>query len=347
MAYMQTKGMWGRALAVVAVVVGLSACTSPDDTAVAESNVTEWDASIPHIVPQPVYEYLQKNGWGDYHLVFHMSRRFFVGGKGLRDWLEEQNEPYANLQEGDAMSGLEFLAMHRAMIEHLREKFGDVRVENDSAYETFSDVLDGWNTDEKVSAAIKKYVHGKGLKQFQAALGPANDLAKFESDDAFGLFVQTTLRITYDVDPNDSFERKYSQATETGAGIHNSLHGIFMDSSSPIDVGDPGTNLGNELFWGIHGWIEAKWQAYEKQHERSMWDQEAYAQQMEKFGLHMQLHDGTDGHDQSKALAAAVRGLQEEDPDYLNELFANQVKCDALDDTTLMEDCVASDSGAE
>ena len=57
-----------------------------------------------------------------------MSRRWFIAGDRTRQWLDGLNESYADLQEGDPGGGIEFLAMHRAMIEHLDGKFGDVGI---------------------------------------------------------------------------------------------------------------------------------------------------------------------------------------------------------------------------
>lgn len=74
------------ALALVSTLsFGLSACAveehvdesedvGGDGKADGSPNV-RWDASIKNIVPKNVHEYLEKYQWGDYHIVFHMSRK--------------------------------------------------------------------------------------------------------------------------------------------------------------------------------------------------------------------------------------------------------------------------------
>lgn len=323
--------IWILGLALAASVAGIG-CGDTDETAASsEENISEWNGQVPHIVPKPVFDFLSENQWGDHHLVFHMSRRYFVGGDGVRSWLESQHEKYAELQEGDADNGVEFLAMHQAMIERLREKFGSVKTSGDTGFKTFGKVLDGWNTDAKLLAAIDKYGNGYGKAQLQAALPAVNDFASFETEDEFGLFLQTTLRISYEVDPNDSFKRFYTRDTRAGAGIHNSLHGMFADQSSPVDVGDPQTNLGNQLFWGIHGWIEAKWLAFQKVHVRTAEEQRLYDDHLERFRLMMQLFDAG-FHRHAPVPRDAVRAFS-------SDAFNDEIPCENLDASTGMEGC--------
>jgi hypothetical protein len=319
-------------LATVFLLAGLSGvltgCGSDADAASDASDVTA-TSSTPHIVPSKVHKYLQEHDFGGYHLFFHATRQYFIGGQGLRDWLDEQSEKYADLQEGDPGSGIEFLTMHRAMIEHLRENFGSVAVDNDGDHGTFSDVLDGWKTDADVVAAIKKYSASQStaLKEFPSAAKAISDFASFSSEDEFGAFLQTRLRLG-EADPDDSFERHYTRDTRQGAGLHNTMHGWFADSSSPIDVGDPALNLSNKMFWGIHGWIEAKWEAFEKVHERTPEEQATFDDLMEKFGLHMQLHS----HD----VAPPPKGN-----DFQKELLDNSVHCDDVAEGTTVDGCTS------
>jgi len=313
----------------VALLMGtaslLAGCGGSDDASSQDSDVTAKGA-VPHIVPKKVHAYLQEHQFGTYHLYFHSARHYFIGGDELRTWLDEQSEPYAELQEGDPDGGIEFLTMHRAMIEHLREKFGSEKVDNDKAYKTFDDVLDGWQTDEAVMKAIDTYATSKSAAKaaFPDAAKRIGDVGSFESEDEFGTFIQTRLRLG-EADPYDSFKRNYDRDQSVGAGIHNTMHGWFADSSSPVDVGDPGTNLSNEIFWGIHGWIDAKWRAFEAAHERTEAQQQTYDDLMEKFGLHFQIHS----HDVVPA---------DKDNDFAKKTFG-EVQCDDLAEGTTVEDC--------
>jgi hypothetical protein len=283
-----------------------------------------WSSSIKNIVPKNVHEYLEKYQWGDYHIVFHMSRKWFLLGDQGRGWLKRVGEARADLQEGDPGNGIEFLTMHRAMIQHLRDRWGTEPVTTDpDGRKTFSDVLDGWKTDADVIAGLEKV--GGDVARFKAGLAKLNNFASFATEDDFGNFLQTTLRLSGEVDPNDSSIRFYERDMTTGAGIHNWLHGQFQDAASPIDVGNPQTNLSNIMFWRIHGWIEAKWKQFEAVHRRTPMESMQYQQQMERFLLHMQLHSDFSATQHavnrpSKALVQQVKGI----------LFSNEPDCTKL-----------------
>jgi hypothetical protein len=331
------------ALALLGTLTFGSACMSDqsaddgpadggDGKADGSPNV-RWNSKIKNIVPKNVHNYLEKYQWGDYHIVFHMSRKWFLLGDDGRGWLKRVGEASADLQEGDPGNGIEFLTMHRAMIEHLRGRWGSEPVTNDPDHRaTFSEVLDGWKTDADVIAALEKV--GGDVDTFKRGLPKLNNFASFASEDEFGLFLQTTLRLTGEVDPNDSAKRFYSRDTTTGAGLHNWIHGQFADDSSPIDVGNPQTNLSNIMFWRIHGWIEAKWEAFEQVHQRSPFEMMTYTDQMERFHLHMQLH--SDYSDVQHATNRPSKALVKE---LLPVMFANQIDCSLLAQEAASRDC--------
>lgn len=223
--------------------------------------------------------------------------------------------------------------MHRAMIQHLTDRWGSEPVTNDPTNrQTFGAVLRGWTTDAEVITALQK--NGGDVERFKAGLVKLNDFASFASEDEFGTFLQTSLRLTGEVDPNDSAKRFYSRDMTAGAGVHNWLHGQFADSSSPIDVGNPQTNLSNIMFWRIHGWIEAKWKAFEAAHQRTPMERIAYEAGLERFRLHMQLHSdySTTSHAVNRPSKAMV---QEVKP----VIFANQADCARLSDGTQADNC--------
>jgi hypothetical protein len=300
-------------------------------------NVT-WSSRIEHIVPEDVHNYLEKYQWGDYHLIFHMSRRWFIAGDQTRRWLDGLHEQYADLQEGDPGGGVEFLAMHRAMIQHLDAKFGDVvlpdSIRDGAKFETMGEVLRGWDTDEKMIAQIERV--GGDVEAFRVAAAKVRDYASFTSEDDFGTYLQTTLLLSRMVDEQDTERRFYEQDTRPGAGIHNRLHGVFSDGSK-VDVGDPRTNLSNQMFWGIHGWVEARWQEFERNYVRTPDEQATYDYQIERFGLHMQLH--SDFHEEH------VQQLPKATPALVDEIvtgdkaFRNGADCADLDATVEMPGC--------
>jgi len=289
-----------RNLAFLVMVSGCAASAADTEAidggkADSDYNVV-WDAGIPNIVPERVHDYLERYQWGDYHIVFHMSRKWFLLGDPGRDWLASTGEQSADLQEGDPGNGIEFLAMHRAMIEHLTERWGDEPVAGDpDGRTTFADVLAGWRTDDEARRGLA--AAGGDVARFDAGLGMLHDTAALSSEDDFGRYLQTTLELTGELDPADPAHRFYERDDRPGAGVHNWLHGQLADPESPIDVGNPQTNLSNILFWRIHGWIEATWRSYERVHVRTADEQTAVDRQLDRFRLHMQLHsDFVDHH---------------------------------------------------
>jgi hypothetical protein len=336
-----TRTLTTFALAGILAVTG---CAAPgDDTGPycegkCDSDGPAWSESIANIVPKEVHEYLQEYQWGQYHLVFHMSRRWFLAGQRTRDWLDSLHETYADLQEGDPNSGLEFLAMHRAMIEHLRDKFGDTplpsEIQDGAGFETMGQVLDGWNTDERMIEMIES--KGGDVEEFRVAAAAVRT-AFDKPEDEFGLFLQTTLRLSRMVDENNTEKRFYDQDSTAGAGIHNSLHGTFSEYGSPIDVGDPGTNLSNQLFWGIHGWVEARWVEYEAQHTRTAWEQEDYDRQIERFRLHMQLH--SDFHEEHQSQLPIAPPAVKDDIKNGDKAFRNGADCADVEESVDMPSC--------
>jgi hypothetical protein len=301
----------------------------------ADGPVVTWSSSIKFIVPKEMHEYLEKGQWGDYHMNYHMSRKFWAGGQGVRDFLTRMNEKYAERQEGDSLSGLDFLVMHHAMIEHLGGKFGTLAIAgSEDGFLTVADMLKGWDSDEKVIAKINSV--GGNTDRFTAAAA-AVKADQFASLDALGLYIQTSLRTSPDVDPNDTFIRTYTQDQTPGAGIHNALHGIFQDPRSPVNVGNPQTNLSNQRFWGIHGWVESLYVNYLKAHPLSAQEQADHDQMLAKYRLHMQLHSDPVHSEHSADVPHASRAFARANA---SKMFANIPLCADVDKSVKIDHCL-------
>lgn len=308
---------------------------SCDDGACDGFNV-QWNTEIPNVVPRKVHNYLEKFQWGDYHLVFHMSRRFFIAGESTRTWLKGLNEKYADIQEGDPGGGVEFLTMHRAMIEFLDRKFGSTKLstklKDGAGFDTMGEVLRGWNTDAKMIKQLEQ--RGGDVAEFKKAAAKLRKWSSWRSEEEFASYLQTTLRLSREVDANNTEKRTYTQDDRAGAGIHNALHGMFSDGSE-CDVGDPQRNLSNQMFWGIHGWVESIWQEFEKNYQRTPAEQATYDQMLERFRLHMQLHSDF-GHSGHSGLPKAPSGVAKEAK---KRAFRNGAACADLDSSAQMASC--------
>ncbi len=51
-----------------------------------------YNGAIPLAAPRVVHEFLERHNWGDFHMAFHMSRKYYVMGPNGRRWLDEHKE---------------------------------------------------------------------------------------------------------------------------------------------------------------------------------------------------------------------------------------------------------------
>ena len=153
---MLTVSLKMRPLALFAIFVGLALASAPRRQSVQREHSEDlvFSNRFEDVVPKIVFDFLEEFNWGDYHQVFHMARKInFIPADAMR-WLRSTGEEIPDLQEGDPLNGIEFLAMHRAMIRQLEDLFGDEPVPNDpepAKFKTVRDVLRGWTTDEEVT----------------------------------------------------------------------------------------------------------------------------------------------------------------------------------------------------
>ena len=148
----------------------------------------------------------------------------------------------AAAQEGQKGNGLEFLAMHRSMIQMLKATFPRE-----------SDLFNGWDTPPLVGDAANP---GPSTPMTPAALKAIDTLMHldqhidaFADDDEFGIWIETSLGPAHSPDLGM-------------AGIHNYMHNRLANDSSPITMGDPTVNIENKMFWRLHGWIDKRWDTF-------------------------------------------------------------------------------------
>jgi hypothetical protein len=224
------------------------------------------------------------------------------------------------------------------MIEHLNDKFADIEVpsaiKDGAGFTTMGEVLQGWDTNEKMIAMLE--AKGGDVAAFETAAAKIQDWDSWTSEDQFGEFIQTNLRLSRMIDENDTEKRFYDQDRTPGVGIHNSLHGMFSDGSE-VDVGDPQTNLSNQMFWGIHGWVEAQWREFEAHYTRTTQEQEEFDHQLDRFRLHMQLH--SDFHEEHQMQLPKPTPALVEEIKAGDKAFRNGADCADLDATVEMPDC--------
>lgn len=219
--------------------------SSPDPQGDAQDEVI---AADPLAMPKPLVTFLRTQDWGTHHLEWHTVRQWDRLQPSDQAYAKRQGWSRADIMEGATGNGLEFLAMHRAMIRLLTSKFPDS-----------ASLFAGWTAPPTVNGDAND--PSTDTDKFDPAKLPAldklqNHLADFKTDDELGLYIETSLRPTM-ADPN-------ARAADKSTGIHNYLHFRFQDGNSKIDMGDPSVNLQNKRFWRLHGWIESRWTEFRK-----------------------------------------------------------------------------------
>jgi hypothetical protein len=235
------KHAWLAAFSLAMLTTGCAVeeQRSTDESTSNDEALTSW------AMPKAIIQYESAGQWGTMHLRWHTERQWNLLDPSDRAWAQKQGWSATPIQEGQAGNGLEFLAMHRMMIQMLVAKFPSDK-----------SLFTGWT-------AIPTKPGDKTAPTTSEAFDPDmqkaidtldNHIDQFASDDAFGLYIETTLRPTS--------KNPDGRTTDATAGIHNYIHNRFANSSSSIDLGDPTKNLGNKVFWRLHGWIDARWTAF-------------------------------------------------------------------------------------
>ncbi len=161
--------------------------------------------------------------------------------------MSSQNPPLgaSPLPEGGPYAGVDFLEMHGSMIEVLRAELGETSiVDPEGRYKTFNELLDGWNSDEKLLTGLAdeaKLMQSMitGIKD--TYLPAVNAFDKFATEDDWGTFVQNSQLI----DSIDGDKVTYKADTRPGAGIHTRLHTVIgwsqktKQGNQALDVGSP------------------------------------------------------------------------------------------------------------
>lgn len=243
-------------LACLVATLALSACgvsdfeDTGDDTSI-DGPADGWGTSAdPLLMPKATVDYLKQHKWGMMHLKWHTERRWDLMPASTLDYAKKQGWTRCSVQEGAVGNGIEFLAMHRMMMQMLIEEAP-----------TTKKYFVGWTTPPTDPRDAHDPLPGGATTAFDDTMLATidrleNHLDTFKSDDELGRYIETSLRPT-SLQPS-------RRTTDKSAGIHNYIHNRFADPNSKIDVGDPTVNLQNKRFWRLHGWIDHVWTNYRK-----------------------------------------------------------------------------------
>ena len=218
----------------------------PTDATMKADGPAEFTKSnqIDLTVQPEVLEWFKARVWEQAHFQWHNIRRCTSGaatadkqGGGVNPCKTNPELIPTNQENKGPGDGLEFLAMHRHMIQSLKQLWPK-HTEQFEGWEHFptkaTDVPKQWQADW---SDWMQNVASAGAK----ADDPAAHMNEtgFESEGAFGQWIQST------------------------SGLHGALHFKWVrPSNSEHGLGNQFANIDNYMFWKMHGWIDKVWDRY-------------------------------------------------------------------------------------
>jgi hypothetical protein len=191
-----------------------------------------------------VLKWMQDRVWEQAHFQWHNIRRCSSGGMGatadpqgggVNPCLTHKELIPANQEGKGPGDGLEFLAMHRHMIQSLKQLWPK-HTEQFEGFEHFptkaEDVPMQWRADW---SAWMSNVSSAGAK----ADDPSKSMSDWPTEGDFGQWIQTT------------------------SGLHGALHFKWVrTNNADHGLGNQFANIDNYMFWKMHGWIDKVWDRY-------------------------------------------------------------------------------------
>jgi hypothetical protein len=142
---------------------------------------------------------------------------------------------------GGNRDGYEFLLIHRHMIKVLREAF-PAHPEMFAGFPKFpfdaQDVPEQWRDRFGTGWSAQIIESANTLEDIE------NQLDRFPTEGELGAFMQC------------------GGMAAGMSGVHGALHFKWVVSGSPYMLGDTTANLGNYMFWKLHGWIDGIYTRY-------------------------------------------------------------------------------------
>jgi len=186
--------------------------------------------------------------WKQSHDAWHNIRRCRGGGisggaemGGSTDICSHTELVPEHQECADAEDGYEFLVMHRHMMIALRQ-----------AFPQHADLFAGFpKFPFNATDVPKEWQNRFGTGWTQQILDVANKLEDIESH-------LSEFATEGDLG-------KYIQCGTMSSGassIHGALHFKWVVNESPNSLGKQTVNIGNYMFWKLHGWIDHIWERY-------------------------------------------------------------------------------------
>lgn len=213
------------------------------------------------LMPAPVVDWLFEQGWPQQHDDWHNIRRWDQNCRQSNASPDVCNSAQsllkrglwrAPIQEGASGDGYGFLAMHRHMIQGVKQAFPS----NADLFAGFRHIprtqQDGENPHPWLNlrwspaqlSAIDK------LEQIEAHLD------EFPTEDDLGLYIEVPFRWTP--------ENPSLATADPSNGIHFGLHAQWSVNGSSAALGNGPGVINNYVFWKLHGWIDDVWARYRR-----------------------------------------------------------------------------------
>jgi hypothetical protein len=217
----------------------------PSDATMADGPAEYTKQNQVDLVVQPaVLDWMHGRVWEQAHFQWHNIRRCSGGGMGatadaqgggVNPCTSHPELIPANQEGKGAGDGLEFLAMHRHMIQSLKQLWPK-HTEQFEGWEHFptqaSDVPEQWRAAWSAWPAATADAGAK-------ADDPSKSMSMWASEGDFGQWIQTT------------------------SGLHGALHFKWVRTNNPDHgLGNQFANIDNYMFWKMHGWIDKVWDRY-------------------------------------------------------------------------------------
>jgi hypothetical protein len=198
-------------------------------------------------LPKPVLDWIDERVWKQSHDAWHNIRRCRGGGgfgmpaMGGIDICSHTELVPAHQECADAEDGYEFLVMHRHMMIGLRQ-----------AFPSHKQLFEGFPHFPFAAEDVPEQWRSRfGTGWTQQILDTANTLEHIE--DNLAQF------------PTEGDLGKYIQCggmSNGASSIHGALHFKWVVNESPNSLGKQPVNIGNFMFWKLHGWIDQVWERY-------------------------------------------------------------------------------------
>jgi hypothetical protein len=291
-----------------------------------------YDPAIPHIVPRPLFDFLEQHQWGDYHLTFHMARRYYVAGARTRAWLDEIGVGPAPLQEGDVGSGVEFLVMHRAMIDFLRGQFGGLPLAPTTPTTARPPSAPCSTAGPTTRPCARTWSRPARTRRCSTP-PPRRWPSRPGSPPRTSSDASCRPRCACSPGPATSGCTCRTARPASGSTTCCTTSSATAGRSTSAN---PQVNLASQLFWGLHGWVDATWRRFEATHVRSADEQRRFDELTTEYKTHMQQHGG--GH-----RGPPDHVIRKPAPDLVSELagkaFSTVITCADLAPGTTSPDC--------